>query len=111
MPDTPWEITFGLFIIYQVLEIQGPTTVRRIGEITRVRSIQGGPSRVRSHLIGVLSDILDRVEGSHLPLGGVWPSELSHLRGHEESHGCWNGYMPAEVVLATSSAHVHYPAI
>ena len=54
---------------------------------------------MRSHLIGVLSDILDRVEGSYLPLGGVCPSELSNLSGHEESQGSRNGHMSAEVVL------------
>jgi hypothetical protein len=77
-PDTPWEITFGSL---RDLGIQGPTTRRRIGGINRVRSIQSGPSRVRSHLIGVVSEILDRVGGSHLPLGGVCPSELSSLSG------------------------------
>ena len=54
---------------------------------------------MRSHLIGVLSDILDRVEGSYLPLGGVCPSELSNLSGHEESQGGRSGHMSAEVVL------------
>ena len=95
-PDTPWEISFGSL---RDLGIQGPTTVRRIGEITRVRSIQSGPSRVRSHLIGVLSHILDRVEGSHLPLGGVFPRELSDLSGQGESQGGRAGHMSVEVVL------------
>ena len=110
-PDTPWEISFGSL---RDLGIQGPTTVRRIGEISRVGSIHSGPFRLRSHLIGFLSDILDRVEEATCLLEGVCPSELSNLQslqGHEESHGSCKGYMSAEVVLGTSSAHVHYPAI
>ena len=54
---------------------------------------------MRSHLIGVLSDILDRVEESHLPLGEVFPRELSDLSGQVESQGGRAGHMSAEVVL------------
>lgn len=54
---------------------------------------------MRSHLIGVLSHILDRVEGSHLPLGEMFPSELSDPSGQEESQGIRAGHMSAEVVL------------